>query len=108
MFLGASRVVAVVWRANDELFSDTIMKPVEKTGITVREIGKFECGIGNIIRIGFPCIVVRNRLRLESRIRNSIASLDLDRLVSWYFSEGFSDVVAPFDGPEVEVVGCYS
>ena len=106
MFLGASRVVAVVWRANDELFSHTIVKPVEKTGITVREIGKFECGIGNIIRIGFPCIVVWNRLRLESRIRNSIVSLDLDRLVSWYFSEGLSDVVAPFDGPEVEVVGC--
>jgi len=74
----------------------------------MRKIGKTECRIGNIVRFGFPCIVVGNRLRLESRIRNSIASLDLDGLVSWYFSEGFSDIVAPLDRAEEEVVGCYS
>jgi len=72
------------------------------------EIGKTEYRIGNIVRFGFPCIVVRNRLRLDSRIQNSIASFDLDRLVSWYFCEGFSDVVSPLDGAEEEVVGCYS
>jgi hypothetical protein len=104
MFLGVSRVVAVVWRA----IRDKIVKRVEKTGITMREIGKTEYRIGNIVRFGFPCIMVRNWLRLDSRIRNSIASLDLDRLVSWYFCEGFSDVFTPLDGEEEEVVGCYS
>jgi len=84
------------------------VKPIENTGSTVREIGKMEYGIGNIVRFGFPCIVVRNRLRLDSRIRNSIASLDLDGPVSWYFCEGFSDVVARLGGEEEEVVGCYS
>jgi len=74
----------------------------------MREIGKTEYCIGNIVRFGFPCIVVRNRLRLDSRIRNSIASLDLDRLVGSYFCEGFSDIVAPLDREEVEVVRCYS
>jgi len=34
--------------------------------------------------------------------------MDLDRLVSWYFCEGFLDVIAPLDGEEEEVVGCYS
>jgi len=74
----------------------------------MREIGKTEYCIGNIIRFGFPCIVVWNRLRLDSRIRNTIASLYLDRPVSWYFCEGFSDFVALLDGEEVEVVRCYS
>ena len=74
----------------------------------MREIGKTEYRIGDIVHFGFPCIVVRNRLRLDSSIRNSIVPLDLDRLVSWYFCKGFLDVVAPLDGEEAEVVGCYS
>ena len=51
---------------------------------------------------------IRNRVRLDSRIRNTIASLDLDRPVSWYFCDGFSDFIALLDGEEVEVVRCYS
>ena len=52
--------------------------------------------------------MVRNRLRLYSRIRHAIASLNFDRLVSWCFYEDLSDLVALFDGDEEEVVGCYS
>ena len=74
----------------------------------MREIGEPEYRIGNIVRFGFPCVVIRNRLRLDSRIRNSIASSDLDRLVSWYFCEGLSDSVALLDGEEEKVVRCYS
>ena len=74
----------------------------------MREIGKTEYRIGNIVLFRFPCVVIRNRLRLDSRIRNSIASLDLDSLVSWHFCEGFSDIVTLLDGEEEEVVGCYS
>jgi len=72
------------------------------------EIGKADYRIRNIVRFGFLCIVVWNRLGLESRMRNAIASSDLDRPVSWYFCEGFSDVVTPLDGEEEEVVRCYS
>ena len=84
------------------------MKLAEKTGITVREIGKTEYRIGNIVRFGLPRIMVRNRLRLYSRIRDAIASLNFDGLVSWCFCEDLSDLVALFDGDEEEVVGCYS